>query len=305
MKSIVRQLQLEASNSETSVVSLLSKAKIIAVKLELNDFLSWIKNETEGYNIKTSDELPPYRVVGGHLRAFNPFHGWQPIIFQDSKIENLLSTKGVTQSIGELESIYRSSKTGKPLCISINSEATREIIKAIKVEVEIRFFVDRSEVAGILDGVRNSILDWSLKLDEMGILDKDLDFSDDDKKRVLKKKNLSQINIIGNFTGNIGDISKNKSVSVGINQEISIKEINNLLKQIKKYSSKIKLNKGNRKKFNKTVSDLDEELKKDEPEQSRIINILKTLKNILESAMGSILAYGIIEMIQKMIQKHL
>ncbi|WP_196595836.1 hypothetical protein [Pectinatus frisingensis] len=55
------------------------KALIVAKKLNLNDFENWIRNEMDGYPAKSV--IPNYREVYGVCKYFNPYHGWQDVIF--------------------------------------------------------------------------------------------------------------------------------------------------------------------------------------------------------------------------------
>lgn len=77
MSKIVLELQEEALKSNSDVISLLRKAYLVAKKLKLKDFESWIDNELNGYK---DDNVPIYRGLKGNLKGWNPFHGWLPVI---------------------------------------------------------------------------------------------------------------------------------------------------------------------------------------------------------------------------------
>jgi len=44
--------------------------------------------------------------------------------------------------------------------------------------------ISRASVQGVIDTVRNVVLDWSLKLESSGVLGEDMTFSDEEKQRV-------------------------------------------------------------------------------------------------------------------------
>src|SRR5258705_4398624 len=102
MAGLVIQLQKEILSSEKSVTELLRTAKVIASKLDLNEILSWIESELNGYTVPKS--VPDYRIANGvHLRVLNPYRGWCPGEYMDMKlpisdgiptIEHLLETSG-------------------------------------------------------------------------------------------------------------------------------------------------------------------------------------------------------------------
>jgi hypothetical protein len=100
--------------------------------------------------------------------------------------------------------------------------------------------VDRSQIIGILDAVRNEILNWSLELESQGILGDGLSFSSEE----INKAGTVNYNI-GSFQGILGDVS---SANVQIGDYSSIhdalkekgvsqkerNELENILDEIKK-----------------------------------------------------------------------
>ena len=78
MKGIVLQLQAEAIDDSVDIETLLRKAYLVARKLKLKEFENWISNEQNGYK----GEIPEYRVISGLIRAWNPYHGWMPVVMQ-------------------------------------------------------------------------------------------------------------------------------------------------------------------------------------------------------------------------------
>ena len=82
---LVLQIQKYCLDDNTPLVNILRKAKLVATKLELEDWLEWINKELDGYTCNTED-LPPYRIIKGTPKALHPYRGWQPIIFEDEKM---------------------------------------------------------------------------------------------------------------------------------------------------------------------------------------------------------------------------
>ncbi|MDH8276113.1 abortive phage resistance protein, partial [Klebsiella pneumoniae] len=73
----VIELQALASDPNSDIVAVLMKAKMIAIKLDLQDLVEWIELELNGYpNIASA---PDYRSGQGILKAFNPVNGWIPV----------------------------------------------------------------------------------------------------------------------------------------------------------------------------------------------------------------------------------
>src|ERR1035438_6350355 len=105
MESLVLELQRECLDSRVSALEVLRKAAVVARKLALSGAQLWIDKELSGY--KTGDSPPGYRLLNGQIRAWNPYHGWIPVFFQDSREAEGLSKCYVGQPIGELEDLLR------------------------------------------------------------------------------------------------------------------------------------------------------------------------------------------------------
>src|SRR5438552_3763236 len=101
MDSVVLRLQQECLDSGVPVLEILRKALVIARKLSLVDAQAWIEKELNGY--KSGDKPPAYRLLRGQIRVRNPYHGWQPVIFEDPVEADYLSKCFSGQPIGELE----------------------------------------------------------------------------------------------------------------------------------------------------------------------------------------------------------
>jgi hypothetical protein len=113
MTSLVEQLQTEAMNLSVRVASLLLKTKALATKLNLQELLEWANRELSGY--AQTDDIPRYRMVQGEYKVWNPYHGWQPLLFPKSV--TIPATRGVTSAIGEIED--NPLKAGQSVSISL------------------------------------------------------------------------------------------------------------------------------------------------------------------------------------------
>ena len=101
MSSVVIELQREALDRGVRVSDLLRKALVVARKLDLREFQTWIEKELNGYG--KGDEVPDFREMSGEVRGWNPVRGWIPLLFQDPKQGETLSHRKCGQSIAEIE----------------------------------------------------------------------------------------------------------------------------------------------------------------------------------------------------------
>lgn len=122
--SAVLRLQADAADPAISVATLLRTAKIIATKLGLEDALVWIDAELNGYMQARGEELPKYRRLQGSLMAWNPYHGWQPVLFpKDAAIHPIFYEAPIGSSIGEIESDASRRESGQG---AFNLDPTRK-----------------------------------------------------------------------------------------------------------------------------------------------------------------------------------
>src|SRR5258708_26555663 len=100
MADLVSEMQAKALDSDTEVTDLLRMAKVVAVKLNLDEFLLWIESELGGYE---DLEIPSYRVLTGEMKARNPFHGLIPVVFPNDELGNMAKTVKLRQRISAVE----------------------------------------------------------------------------------------------------------------------------------------------------------------------------------------------------------
>ena len=82
MSSIVLELQKDLLDKDCDILQALRKAHVIATKLHLNEFDTWIQNELNGYESE-DEKFPNYRRMKGTLKAKNPYRGWIPAVITD------------------------------------------------------------------------------------------------------------------------------------------------------------------------------------------------------------------------------
>jgi len=201
-KSIVLEIQKLATENIHDISDLLRKALVVATKLKLNDFRAWIENELNGYR---KDPVPEYRKVRATVRLRNPYHGLIPIVFQDQEISDVFRNIEVRDPIGNLVSILEKQTNSKSDPIyPLTPEQESFLIKQQDGPIlpPIRT-VSSSAIATIIDSVRTQILEWSLKLEDKGILGTGMTFSEDEKEIAVSSPGIN----IQNFQGVLGNIT--------------------------------------------------------------------------------------------------
>jgi len=180
MESIILELQRDALDRSILVPDLLRKAFLIAHKLNISEFKVWTNRELNGY--ENVEEVPDYRVVQGIIKAWKPFKGWQPVIFSDEKVQKTLSIKRFLHSISEIETMINRDKK-EFIHMPFPPSIGKQLQEAIGFETQVTLMVPISSLVRITDTVRTIILNWSLKLEEDGIIGEGLSFTPLEKEK--------------------------------------------------------------------------------------------------------------------------
>lgn len=204
-EGIVLQLQAEALDESVDIETLLRKAYLVARKLKLKDFEEWISCEQDGYK-----ESPPgYRTIGGEIKAWNPYYGWIPVVAQ-GEIADLLNTMPLYQPIAAIYEAY--SNHNGSIIFAIPGQVTEFLNNnAGSLPTNYSFHSSRTELRKVISAVRNKILDWSLLLEENGIIGNGLGFSDIEIKTALEST------VINNYTNNFFSTTDHTQIQQGGN----------------------------------------------------------------------------------------
>ncbi len=201
MSSLVLELQREAMNANVGTATLLRMALVVATKLGLTEMRRWCESELHGYS---TGEVPSYRKLTGELKAFNPYRGWIPVMLSGhARLADVLSTTPVALSVGELEDLVKGGDS-TTLRVTLPQEVLEKIFgstREFQMGMIPHLFISSAGVRGILEEVRNAILEWSLRLEKDGIRGDDMSFSP--KELAAATTATYQIN---HFTGVLGNV---------------------------------------------------------------------------------------------------
>lgn len=298
MTNLVSELQAKALEPKTSVTDLLRIAKVVAVKLSLDEFLIWIESELDGYK---DLEVPSYRVLKGEVKARNPFRGLIPVMFPTDEIANLCRTVKLNQKISEVEILSRSIEN--KLHLPLPDGEQKLLQRMFNQDMEFLLIFSPVALSGIVDAVRNVILDWSLKLEKNGIKGDGMTFSKEDKAKAQAPGVVYQINSIENFTGNMGEVSHQGVVNATTNVGIDTEALVGLVGQLEQNKIQFGLAQDKQLELEKTLSELKIALNNVPPKASQIGALLGVAKTIIQNAGSSLLIQGALFEIDKF--KHL
>ncbi|MFC9419351.1 hypothetical protein ACIG6B_07370 [Bacillus mobilis] len=288
MDAIVLDLQKEAYDSKSDVVALLRKAYVVARKLKLKEFGDWINEELNGY--QSYEKTPDYRNVCGQLKARNIYYGLVPVLIDNSELADIFTNRKLIHPISEVES-YANGEGD--IMLTFTPGQRKVLNNATGAETEYYLHVSKNQVGSVVDSVRNIVLEWSLKLEEEGILGEGMSFSKEEKEKAQNSNPITTI-IQGNATG-IQIQSQTSNSSQTIQQDnLDIQKVDELLHNIKEHLPQINLNNEQKEMINTNVELIEKQKQLKAPNSTIIREGFSTIRNVLEGVTGSIVASGLI-----------
>jgi AbiTii len=209
MPALVPELVNMASDPAVSTGDLLRRALVAARRLDAPELVDWIDAELNGYKGR---EIPDYRIIRGQIMVMNPVRGLIPFRVRNAEAFELLSRHPEMQSIPELEELGRSDgELGRYFPPAVE----QRIMQGMQLPMRPRLCFSTVQVKGIVEKVRNRILEWALDLEGRGVLGEGMTFTQQEKQTVQE---------IHNHFGNVSDsqiqISSNGSTQTQANTTI-------------------------------------------------------------------------------------
>jgi len=146
----------------------------------------------EGYS--GQQEVPEYRVIQGELVAQNPITGLIPFFVADQEVLQLMTRRCERSPVGVIQNALDgdNAKSTGYFIARFPQNVVLPILKAQDYPPLVPFLkLNRMAYVRIIDSVRNAILDWSLKLEEDGILGEGMSFTSQEKE--LANQNESEL----------------------------------------------------------------------------------------------------------------
>jgi AbiTii len=180
--SLLSDIQEGAADDRVSVASLLRKVKVLSSRLGVQDVGNWADKELAG-GYESGNDLPPYRGpfnadVRGDVLALGPFGGGYqnypvpPLMFSEDIRSGALFKLFFFQGMAELEDL---ASRAQDLQEPWPSDALAMIDRLQEGGVatwdrpmrwvEIHKVITRSTIVGVIDAVRNRLLEFTLQLE--------------------------------------------------------------------------------------------------------------------------------------------
>lgn len=291
MSSLVLELQRDALDKSVSTTDLLRKALVVARKLKVTDLVDWLTNELNGY--PEGADVPEYRKLHGELKVHNPYHGWVPLIMADAKQAELLSKRGTSQSISELDRIANGE--GGLVYVRLPKGIENSLMKGMEVPLEPAVILSKTQIHGLVDIVRNTVLEWALRLEEQGITGEGMSFSQEEQRQAGNVTvNVAQL---GNLIGSMQD-SQFQQGTTGSTQTytkaLDLEAVARVIGELRARLEEANLEGEEAAQINSDIACVEAQLASPRPNVGIIRESLRSARSILEGVAGSALFQGIV-----------
>jgi hypothetical protein len=293
---LILQLQHDAADPSVSVATLLRKAKMAAVKLNVPDIMEWVGHELDGYSDVKAEDLPKYRQLEGHPKAWNPYHGWQPIHIVDPETYEIFANAPLGQAIGALEEMFKEHSNGI-FSMAYDVRRRTALLEMMDYPTDVHIELSYGQGKHVVDSVRNIVLNWALELEKKGVLGEEYSFSASEKTQAQPVSQQFFAHNIG-FVGSAhsgAQVSTNQTVNQGVN----VGELMNLLAQA---GSVVRLlPEGVRQEAEHQLDEVEKEASAVTTNVPKLRSLLQSLRTTCEGAAGNVVAAGILSLIDKVI----
>lgn len=186
MASLVAKFQKDVLDSTKSVTDVLRTAKVISAKLGLNDIEEWIAAELNGY--ADLESTPSYRRAGGILQVQNPYRGWLTVTGGSLPSMPFRHSVSQIEEFSKQETISFEPEPNAPLSPPYSSLPQRVVFSGIVFK-------------GMIEAVRERLLDWSLELEKRGIAGEDMSFDEREKEAAHSQIfHIQNVGVLGNVS---------------------------------------------------------------------------------------------------------
>lgn len=284
---IIQEIQEDLLKDSVKLSIILRKAYIPAVKLNLPDLKEWLDKETQGYGFY--DELPQYRKIQGYCKALNPFYGWNIVNFHSKQAEQELSIVPYGKTIFEIEDILN-----KTSYTEFQVQLTTDLIDKYGITGcnSLVSVFPRRKLANIINGAKSFLMAYIAKLDDVGIIGKDSEFTMDEKNKAQTVVHQT-INVSGgNFMNQVATENSNQIQNNGLDA----KQIKCVIQMLQSQQDNLEIDENARNTLKHELLIVTKELERPEPQYSIIKQGLKSIRTIVEGAVSGVVSQTILHM---------
>lgn len=287
--TLLREIQTATTDKNVNISDLLRKAKILAARLRNPEFEAWVDHELNGYGDKES--LPSYRLLPAMAKGTltNGFWIWNDFGIMTTFLPDQFKDWGercyLMQPIATIASLAERTSLTIPwpqeLAAKYGAKGTTEGLECIRAWQ----VVNPDDLRGVLDTVRTRLLDFVLKLEAENPDAGEAELGHEP----IPAERLRPL-VINTFYGSVGNVAQhshniNQSAAVGLSRD----DLTRLITELSSHLQELHLDERQQKRAAAQIEMLRTELQS-EPDEEVVAQAGRTLRNITEGAIGSLVA---------------
>lgn len=288
MSGLIEEIQRDSLSTDIQIETLLRRVKLAAAKLQLNSLGEWVEQELIGY----VGEVPEYRKAHGHPVAWNPYNGWIPVHVANEQVSSLISVARIGQSISSLRDLLENESANGQLSFPVSSGLVAKLNEIMNFQTpKMAIQISRGNVVGILDHVRNMVLDWAIEMERQGVVGQGLSFSVNEREEAKQVMANFNVGSIGSFIGNMGSGNTSSDINAS---GVSVSQILEVTDKIKAMLSELENAGADGAALTKTIGGIEAEAEREKPDQGKLQGLLSDARLALVGATGNLTAEGAI-----------
>jgi len=176
-----------------------------------------------------------------------------------------------------------------------SQELQRGLSKGFGFQTEVSLFSSTTTIVGIIDAVRTIVLNWSLKLEEEGVLGEGLGFTAQEKEAASKSPQH-----ITNFYGPVHSPQiqqgTEQSMQISAKLEIDLERVAEFVGELRDTFAALDLQEGTSDEAKAEMTTIEAQLGSPKPKASIVRQSLSSIRAILEGAGGGAAAHLLVEL---------
>lgn len=285
--SLLRDIQTEVSSNKGDVVTVLRKCKVLASRLSNPDFIRWVEWELDGY--PESQATPPYRRLTVTYFASFLNIGWKvpqaaiPLQIVPEEYRDLFHQVEFREGIAKADSLA---------CGKAMSFERPELICAVQGKMypemnchRVWGMISSGEFEQLLSAVKNRILDFSLMIEA-----ENPEAGDGMPNSSPIPQEKLQPLVQNVFFGDVGAIAQNsEAITQSVNMAVSNQDLQRFVVEFAQHLNELSLDVRQQRRAEAQITAIGVELG-GEPDPGIVRQAAKTLRNITEGAIASLIA---------------
>ena len=217
-------------------------------------------------------------------------------MIDDAEIADALLRRKVNSTVGEMEDLLKSRDSSGPLAMLYPPKQAAILRKSIGWDFPVHLEFSYSEIARILDVIRNRVLDWALQLEKSGVLGEGMTFTAEEKE-TAHVVNIEHVqNLSTGVIGNVGAAAEIAPIQTISNVNFDADAIRTLLDDIEdsvkdqpSYEEDSVKDQPSYEEVSKEISDIRNELSRTPPDESAVVRGLRSIASIVKGAVSGVL----------------